>query len=52
MALSGFLTGVSPFDPWTLAAVVVVVVTAAFLAGLGPAWRATRVLPLVALRDQ
>ena len=52
MALSGFLTGVSPFDPATLAAVVVVVVTAAFLAGLGPAWRAARAQPLVALRDQ
>ncbi len=52
MALGGFLTGVGPFDPTTLVAVVVVVVTAAFLAGLGPAWRAARVRPLVALRDQ
>ena len=52
MALGGFLTGVGPFDPATLAAVVVVVVTAAFLSGLGPAWRATRVRPLIALRDQ
>jgi predicted permease len=52
MALGGFLTGVGPFDPATLFAVVVIVVASAFVAGLGPAWRAARARPLVALRDQ
>jgi predicted permease len=52
VALRGFLTGVGPFDPVTLLSVVVVVMTAAILAGLGPAWSAARVRPLVALRDQ
>ena len=52
MALGGFLTGVRPFDPTTLISVTAVVVIAAFLAGLGPAWRAARVRPLMALRDQ
>jgi ABC-type antimicrobial peptide transport system permease subunit len=52
MALGGLLTGVGPFDPATLLSVVAVVATASFLAGLGPAWRAARARPLVALRDQ
>jgi predicted permease len=51
-ALGGFLTGVGPVDPTTLFAVVLTVAAAAILASLGPAWRAARVQPLLALRDQ
>lgn len=51
MLLRGFLTGVSPFDPMTLGAVIAVVVAAAILASLGPAWRAARISPLAGLRE-
>jgi len=51
MALRGFLTGVAPMDPVTLAAASAIVAGAALLASLVPALRAARVDPLVALRD-
>ena len=50
-ALRGFLTGVTPIDPWTLAAVASVVMTAALTASALPALRATHVDPLITLRD-
>ena len=56
LALSRFLSsqlyGVAPTDPATYAAVSVVLVTVAFVAGYLPALRATRVDPVQALRSE
>ena len=48
--IAGFLYGVSPHDPATLASVTTVLLCVGLLAGVIPAWRASRVDPLVALR--
>jgi putative ABC transport system permease protein len=48
--LKGLLYGVSAWDPGTYAAIVALLVTAALLACVLPAWRAAAVNPLVSLR--
>jgi len=48
--LSKFLYGVAPTDPRVLGAVVLCLFCVALIAALVPAWRASRVNPLVALR--
>jgi predicted permease len=50
--LSTLLYGVAPTDPLVLGAVVVCLVVVSLLAASVPAWRASRVNPLVALRDE
>jgi putative ABC transport system permease protein len=48
--LSNLLFGVSPRDPLTFAVVIGVMVVVGVAASLTPAWRASRVEPVVALR--
>jgi predicted lysophospholipase L1 biosynthesis ABC-type transport system permease subunit len=50
--LSGMLYGVSPSDPITLSAVVVIVTAVAAVAALLPALRASRIDPIHALREE
>jgi putative ABC transport system permease protein len=50
-ALAGFLYGVAPGDPATLAAVALLLVAVAAVSSLPPALRASRVDPQVALRE-
>jgi len=50
--LGKFLFEVSPRDPATYAAVVVILASSAFVAVAFPAWRAARVNPLVVLRTE
>jgi predicted lysophospholipase L1 biosynthesis ABC-type transport system permease subunit len=49
--LTGFLYGVAPGDPATLAAVAGRLLAVATVACLGPAWRASRVDPRRVLRE-
>jgi ABC-type antimicrobial peptide transport system permease subunit len=51
-ALRGFLYGVAPIDPTTLAGMVVVVTVVAVAAIGRPAWRAAHVDPNVVLRQE
>jgi ABC-type antimicrobial peptide transport system permease subunit len=46
------LHGVSPLDPATFAAVAFVLTIVAAIASLVPAWRATRVDPVIALKAE
>lgn len=50
--LSGFLYGVGPRDPLTMAAVPLVLLAVAASASLLPAWRATRVHPTEVLKSE
>jgi predicted permease len=51
-AVKSMLYGVSPADAWSIGIAVVILAGAALLAGFLPARRASRVDPMVALRDE
>jgi macrolide transport system ATP-binding/permease protein len=50
--VKAFLFGMKPNNPWALAGAAVVLLIAAAVAGYGPAWRASRIDPWNALRDE
>jgi putative ABC transport system permease protein len=50
--LTTVLFGVEPLDPVTLVSVTIVLALTAAVSTLGPAWRASRIDPAVALRTQ
>ena len=50
--VASLLFGVQPTDPMTIAAVVGTIAVVAAAASLVPAWRASRVDPIVVLRDE
>jgi ABC-type antimicrobial peptide transport system permease subunit len=49
--VAGLVFGVSATDPATFAGLTGALLAASLLACAGPAWRAARVDPMVALRD-
>ena len=55
-ALSGMLGtmlfNVQPLDPWTFVLVTIMVALTAAVSAAGPAWRATRIDPVDALRSE
>ena len=51
-SISTFLFGVQPLDPMTFLLVPVVLIATAALAVMAPAWRASRVDPVVAFRNE
>jgi putative ABC transport system permease protein len=50
--IATMLFGVQPLDPWTFVLVTIVVALTAAVSAAGPAWRATRIDPVVALRSE
>jgi putative ABC transport system permease protein len=50
--ISTFLFGVDPLDPLTFASVPVVILITAIVAAAAPAWRASRINPVVAFRHE
>jgi putative ABC transport system permease protein len=49
--IATFLFGVDPLDPMTFGAVAVVILLTAIVAAAAPAWRASRISPVVAFRS-
>jgi ABC-type antimicrobial peptide transport system permease subunit len=50
--MAGLLYGVSPHDPLTFASVTILLSTVAVAACLLPAWRATHIDPIIAMRNE
>jgi len=50
--LKSFLFGMKPNDPAVLATSIAVLIVAAIVAGYAPAWRASRIDPMTALRHE
>jgi ABC-type antimicrobial peptide transport system permease subunit len=50
--LGSMLFNVQPLDPWTFVLVTIVVALTAAVSAAGPAWRATRIDPVDALRSE
>jgi putative ABC transport system permease protein len=51
-AAAALLYGVTPRDPLTLGGAIALLALVALFASYGPAWRASRMEPLAALRDE
>ena len=51
-SLAAMLFGIAPHDPATLLWAIAILIVVAAFASLLPAWRASRVDPLVALRQE
>ena len=49
--IAGMLYGVGSWDPLTFVSVPVVLAVVAVLASMAPAWKAARVDPVIALRE-
>ena len=50
--IATMLFGVQPLDPWTFALVTIVLTLTAAVSAAAPAWRATRIDPVAALRSE
>jgi ABC-type antimicrobial peptide transport system permease subunit len=50
--VESFLFGMKPDDPLAIAAAIVVLISAAVVAGYAPARRASKIDPMVALRHE
>ena len=50
--LKSFLWGLAPHDPLSFATAALMLITCTVLAGFAPAWRASRIDPMVALRHE
>ena len=50
--IESLLFGIKPDDPWALAAPLAILLTAALAAGYLPAWKASRIDPMVAVRHE
>jgi ABC-type antimicrobial peptide transport system permease subunit len=50
--LKSYLFGLQPNDPMALGGAVAILVACAVLAGYAPAWRTSRIDPMVALRHE
>ncbi len=50
--LASFLYGMKPDDPLAIAAAIMILLAAALAAGYLPAWRASRIDPAAALRNE
>ena len=50
--VKSFLFGVKPNDPWFIGVSALVLLAIALLAGYAPAWKASRIDPLAALRHE
>jgi putative ABC transport system permease protein len=51
-AAASLVYGITPRDPWTLGGAVALLAAVALFASYGPAWKASRLQPMEALRDE
>jgi ABC-type antimicrobial peptide transport system permease subunit len=50
--VKSFLFGINPNDPWSVAVAVAMLIAVAIVAGFVPAWTASRIDPMAALRHE
>jgi ABC-type antimicrobial peptide transport system permease subunit len=51
-AAASLIYGMTPRDPWTLGGAVALLAAVALFASYAPAWKASRLQPMEALRDE